>query len=216
MDNPQKPVWDHHGLGMKRLTSFLRRVLLHRRLLAGVAAMVCVLAVCSVASGPDGPTTEVWVARQRIPAGQTITEADLSLVTAPSRLVPSGAVTSASQAAGQMAAAAVAEGAIVTHDTLVASSRASPGTVIVELTASPQILAIVEAGDHVSVFLTDHATGQTQTVRGIRVVTIPRPDSSGPFSTTGSTGHLLVEAPEAIASQIAAGSSAGSVAVAVE
>ncbi len=200
---------------MKNLTSLLRRILLHRRPLAAVAAMTCVFAVCSVVSDSTATTVDVYVAVERIPAGTTVTEPNLRRLSVPAELVPAGAITAASQVVAQMTVGAVPEGGILTQDSVISLTQATNGSVIMPMAVSPQILSVVRPGDHVSVFITGHTAGQVEVVRGIRVVTIPQAEGSGFLS--GSPGdYLLVEVPEDIASQIAVSTTSGSVTVALE
>jgi hypothetical protein len=133
----------------------------------------------------------------------------------PVELVPEGALTDLAAVEGQMTAGPVPAGAILTQDGLVTASQAAPGHVVIPLTVSPQVLAIIQAGDQVSVFLTDQATNQVSVSRGVRVVTVPSDAASGVFSTS-TADFILVEVPEALAKQVSAAGSIGSVTVAIE
>jgi hypothetical protein len=114
-----------------------------------------------------------------------------------------------------MTAGPVPAGAIVTEDALVTASQAAPGHVVIPLTVSPQVLAMIQAGDQVSVFLTDQATNQVTVARGVRVVTVPADAASGVFSASAGD-FILVEVPESLARQLSAAGSIGSVTVAIE
>jgi len=200
---------------MTHITTVLRRILVHRRLLATLSAMIAVFAICSVVSGHEGQTTTVYTAVARIPPGTTITATQVAKTTVPTTVVPGGAVTSLDALVGQMTAGPVPVGAIVTEDDFVASSQAADGFVIIPVTVSPQILSVIEPGDHVSIFLTEMSTGEVSVARGIRVVTIPAPSSSGMFSPSSSTDFILVEVPEDVAKQMTS-SNLGATTVAIE
>ena len=177
--------------------------------------MVAVLAICSIATGHEGPTTTVYTALARIPPGTAITATQVGRSAVPSNLVPEGAITSLDSLTGQMTAGPIPAGAIVTNDDFVAASQASDGSVIIPLTVSSQILSVIKPGDHVSIFLTNMSTGEVAVARGIRVITIPASSSSGMFSSSGSGDFILVEVPENVAKQMTS-STVGSTTVAIE
>jgi len=188
---------------------------MHRRLLAVLAAMVCVFAVCVIASGRNGNTLAVYTAVQGIPPGTTLTEDQVRLTTIPAGLAPDGAVTTVAQIAGRMTAGPIPAGAILADADFVAATQAAAGYVIIPLTVSPELLTILNPGDHVSVFLTDFTTKAVEVARGLRVVTIPQPSGSGLFGSS-TASFVLVEVPEAVASQISGASSGSSTTVAIE
>lgn len=201
---------------MKHITTFLRRLLAHRRVLATASAMICVLAICSIVTGHEGATASVYAAVARIPPGTNIVSSQVRKVSVPVGVVPDGAITSLADLADQMTAGPIPAGAIVTLDDFVSSSQADDGFVIIPLTVSSQILTVLKPGDHVSVFLSNTASGEVTVARGIRVVTIPAPTSSGMFSSSNSSDFILVEAPEDIARQMTSSSGLGSTTVAIE
>ncbi|MDR2931458.1 MAG: SAF domain-containing protein [Propionibacteriaceae bacterium] len=201
---------------MNRLTTYLRRVMLHRRALAALSAMASVLALCAVLQGAGGSTCRVLVVTTRLEAGVTPTTSQVETRAVPSDLAPDGALTDIDWLADHVTAAAIPSGAILTEDDFIGQSQTSPGAVVIPLSVSPQILAAIQPGSRISVFFTDLSTGQATVARGIRVVTTPTNTGSGPFSTGGSTQSILVEVPEATAGQINAAASVGSVSVAIE
>ena len=177
--------------------------------------MVAVLSICSVYTGHEGSTTTVYTALARIPPGTTITATQVGTTAVPSDIVPEGAITSLDSLSGQMTAGPIPAGAIVTNDDFVATSQVDDGFVIIPLTVSSQILSVVKPGDHVSIFLTNMSTGEVAVARGIRVITIPAPSSSGMFSSSASGDFILVEVPEDVAKQMTS-STLGSTTVAIE
>ena len=136
------------------------------------------------------------------------------MVAVPVELVPLGAITSLDQLQNRMTAAPVPLGAILTEDSFVATSQAKPGTVIIPIAVSTQILPLLAPGQLIAVFCTNH-TGEATVTRGVRVVTIPAAGSSGVFSSGGSN-IILVEVPEALATRIASTGDLGTVTVAIE
>ena len=201
---------------MTHITTFLRRILVHRRLLATLSAMACVAAICTIAAGHGGPTETVYTAVSHIPPGTAITAAQVAKTAVPVGLVPDGAITSLDDLTGQMTAGPIPAGAIVTADDFVAASQAGDGFVIIPLTVSSQILSVIKPGEHVSIFLTDMSTGEVTVARGIRVITVPAASSSGMFSSGSSADFILVEVPEDIAKHMTSSSGIGSTTVAIE
>lgn len=189
---------------------------MHRRLLAALAAMLSVFAICTIASGHASDTIQAYTAIQRIPGGTTLTESQLQKTAIPAALAPDGWIASAADLVGRMTAGPIPAGAIVTTDSLVAASQAADGFVIIPVSVSSQLLAVLSPGDHVSVFLSNLTTGEAQVVRGVRVVTIPQPGSSGIFSSGGSSQFILVEVPDDAAAMITTASSTGTTTVAIE
>jgi flagella basal body P-ring formation protein FlgA len=177
--------------------------------------MVCVFAVCSIATGRGTVTVEVLTAAGRVPAGTTITSGQVRTTSVPATLVPDGAVTRLADVTGQMTAAAIARGAILTTDNFVAPAQAAAGHVIISIPVAVETLTILKPGDHVSLFLSNSATGEVVVARGVRVVTIPTSSSSGLFSSGGAS-VILAEVPEDIATQITSAGGLGSTTVAIE
>ena len=178
--------------------------------------MVCVFAVCSVAKSDQGPTTTVYTALVRIPAGTVLANSQARTTAVPVGLVPAGALTSLSEVSGQMTQGPIPVGAILTQDDFVSSSQAEQGYVIIPLSVSPQVLSVLKPGDKVSIFVSNPATGEVAVTRGARVVTIPAETSSGMFSSGSSGSFALIEVPEATATQLTSIGSMGSTTVAIE
>ena len=178
--------------------------------------MVCVVAICTIASGHEGPTATVYTAVAHIPPGTTLTSTQVVKTAVPTDLVPEGAITSVDAVTGQMTAGPIPAGAIVTEDDFVAAAQAEAGFVIVPLNVSSQILSVIKPGERVSIFLTNVSTGEVTVARGIRVITIPAPSSSGMFTSGSSADFILVEVPEDIAKQMTSSSGLGSTTVAIE
>jgi len=188
---------------------------MHRRILATVSAMVCVFA-CLLAVQHTGPTSQVYTAASRIPPGATLVSSDVRKTAVPTDLVPAGAITSWSDLADQMTTGPIPAGAILTTDNFVAASQAADGFVILPLTVTAQVLAIVKPGDHVSIFVSNPSTGNVSVARGIRVITIPATGSSGFLSSSSSGSFILVEVPDQVASQLTAAGGMASTTVAIE
>jgi len=178
--------------------------------------MVCVLAICSLITHRDGPTTSVYVAVSRISPGVGVTEVQVRKTPVPSALVPVGAITSLEGLSDQMTTGPVAAGAILTEDDFVASAQADAGFVILPLTVSTQMLTVLRPGDHVSIYMSNPATGEVGVARGVRVVTMPTNSSSGLFTSSGGDNFILVEVPDDVAATMNAAGGMGSTTVAIE
>ena len=198
---------------MKHLKVVLNKLLIHRRVLASVAAMVSVFAICAHVGGGGSTMVDAYAATSRIPPGSLVDSAQVHSVLVPIELLPQGVVTDISSLAGQMTAAPIPAGAILTADHFVAASQATPGAVIIPLTVSAQLLTILNPGDHVSVFFTNLTTGEVSHTGGIRVVTIPA-GGSGMFSSGGD--YILVEVASSIATEITAAAAMATITVAIE
>ncbi|MDR0959968.1 MAG: SAF domain-containing protein [Propionibacteriaceae bacterium] len=207
---------------MTSLTRVLRRITLYRRAMAVIATMACVFCLAAAASGKGGPTTTVVTAAHRIAPGTTITADDLVEIEAPSDLVPDNALTSGAEAIGRIATSGAGSGVILTRDDILGDDSAAitPGAVVVPIRiANDDIISLIRPGGTIRLFLTDPLTGEITGVPGIRVVTIPQPAASGSGLMGGSTSSpdtVLIEAPEALAAQIATAAAGSTMTVAIE
>jgi len=201
-------------VGVKYLSRWLRRLMVHRRVLAGLVGGLAVLIVASSIHGTAEARVSVCTSSGRIAGGTTLTPGLLVLTGVPVGLVPDGALTSPDQAIGRMAGGPIAAGAIVTEDDLVDPAQAEPGNVIIALAVSSPLIGLIHPGDHVSVFLSA-PDGSVEVSRGLRVVTVPLPDNSG-FLSSDTAGTILVEVPEAVAIRLTANSDLSPPRVAIE
>jgi len=176
-----------------------RRLLAHRRLLAGLLTAVAV-AVGVRAVAPAGPeTVALTVAAHDLAAGSTVSTADLTTTDVPPGAVPDGALA---EAAGSVLAAPVRRGEPITDARLVgpALTSAHPG-----LTALPVRLpdgamaALLEPGDRIDLYAVATAgdaaaaSGEaTRVAAGVLVLAVPPPKESASTPGAALSGRLVV------------------------
>lgn len=186
---------------------FRRRVLVHRRPLAALAAAVAVVAGVH-ATGPAPPATVgVWTARTALASGHQIVAADLVRVRFLTRSAPPSRVRSVRAALGRTVATPVGAGEPVTAGHLLGPAllRGHPGTVAVPVRVTdPAVVGLLRVGDRVGVLATDLQGRDEATVLApdATVLALPR---SGGDPGTGLPGRLVVLAvPPGLAALLAA------------
>ena len=176
------------------LLSLGRAVSWHRRKLAVLAALAAVLTGLAAAA-PDGPPTlSVVRATSELPGGTRIAGADLELAHVVAADAPRGALTDPAEAVGQLLAAPVAEGQIITPAALTtARAVTSGGRVVAPLRlADADLAALLRPGDQVDVIAADPQSAQADVVaRAVRIVTVPRADPDESSQTTAGTLILI-------------------------
>lgn len=187
--------------------SFHRRVLVHRRPLAALAAAVAVLAGVHATAPAPPPTVAVWTARQALPSGHVLTAADLVRVPFRPGTAPADRLGSARAAVGRTVAAPLGAGEPVTAGRLLGPAllRGHPGTVAVPARVTdPAVVGLLRVGDRVSVLATDPQGTEDATVLApdATVLALPRSASD---AGTGLPGRLVVFAvPREAAPRLAA------------
>jgi pilus assembly protein CpaB len=158
------------------------------------------------ASRPDGgPPIEVVTAARPLARGTVLTEDMLGLVTIPSRFAPPGAVRDAGRVVGRVAAAALAEGEVVTGLRL-AGGGAGPTAATVpagmRAVQVPVAFAVgVKPGDLVDVIATFGGGGAHTEVTGeaFEVLGVDRDGggggSFGGAASSSSVGLVLLVTP---------------------
>jgi len=178
------------------LLSLGRAVSWHRRKLAVLAALAAVLTGLAGAA-PDGPPTlSVVRATSELPGGTRIAGADLELAHVVAADAPRGALTDPAEAVGQLLAAPVVEGQIITPAALTtARAVTSRGRVVAPLRlADADLAALLRPGDHVDVIAADPQSAQADVVaHGVRVVTVPRADNPDDSSQATAGTLILIE-----------------------
>ena len=176
------------------LLSLGRAVSWHRRKLAVLAALAAVLTGLAAAA-PDGPPTlSVVRATSELAGGTRLADADLELAHVVAADAPRGALTDPAAAVGQLLAAPVAEGQIITPAAFTtARAVTSRGRVVAPLRlADADLAALLRPGDQVDVIAADPQSAQADVVaRAVRVVTVPRADSDESSQTTAGTLILI-------------------------
>lgn len=205
---PVRGAGRHRG-GLRRALDGVRRaVLLRRRPLAAVLAVVAVLTGVRAATAPPEPTVGVLVAARDLPGGAPLTDADLERRALPVQGVPRGSTGDAAALVGRTLAAPVREGEPVTDVRVVAEGLLAgyPSLVAAPVRiADAGAVRLLRVGDRVDVVATDPADGRAEVAtEAAPVVALPRGRRGGDDSTTLSGGALVVLAvPRATAVELA-------------
>lgn len=164
-----------------------QRVLIHRRLLAGVLALLAVVLGLQAARPAAPPTASLTVARHDLPAGAVLTADDLTTVAVPPDAVPAGAQRSAD---GRVLASALRRGEPITDRRLVGPGLTAghPDLVAVPVRLPDAgMAALLRVGDHVRLFGTDAQSGETSTVADdALVLALPAAGGTDDDSVSGS------------------------------
>jgi Flp pilus assembly protein CpaB len=192
-----------------------RRTALLRRAAAGLLAATALVLALVPAQGSPG--TPVVVAARDLPSGTPLVEADLAVVTWPTRLVPAGALLRPAEAGGRTLAGAARAGEPLTDVRLVGPEAAvrpagTDAAVPVRL-ADPDVARLLVAGSRVDVVTPGPAAERPVVLAAdAAVLTVlaaePEPGGRNP------PGRLvLVALPRADAARVAAASLTDQVAV---
>lgn len=142
-----------HRLSSLRL-AVRRGVLRRRRSLAALCAVIAVGAGLRATQPPEPPTVALSVAAHDLPAGRTLTGADLTELRVPPAAVPDGA-GDRSGLLGRSLAAPVRRGEPITDRRLVDDSLTAgyPGRAVVPVRLPDAAAAgLLRPGDHVSIW----------------------------------------------------------------
>ncbi|MFN2557808.1 MAG: SAF domain-containing protein [Nitriliruptorales bacterium] len=143
------------------------------RLVILLAALLIVLAVAGrgAARSPWGPPTGVLVARSDLPAGHVLQGADLAVATWPSRLVPAGSPSEASEITGTHLAMGLPAGSLLTSTHLAAAGLAAglpAGHVAVSVKLSDGVT--VGSGQQVDLMTLDRGGGAIRLASDARIL----------------------------------------------
>jgi Flp pilus assembly protein CpaB len=192
------------------LRELRRAVAWRRRLLtAGLLAGSVAFALHALAPPPP-PGALVVVAARDVAPGATLQPRDLKVVSWPAGSVPEGALRSAGQATRRPVVSAVRRGEVLTDVRLVgpASLRGlEPGLVAAPVRiADTDAVALLAAGDHVDVLAAtvEGGTEARLVAAGVRVLSVPRPTSTGFGVGLGDGALLLLATTSPTAARLAA------------
>lgn len=184
---------------LTRLTALSRRVrrrlLAHRRLLAFLLTAAAVATGLHAARPAPPPTVALTVAARDLPAGTTLTPSDLATVRVPPGGVPDDA---RDDPVGETLAAPLRRGEPITGVRLVGPSLTTGHP---ELTAVPvrfpdaAMAGLLHAGDRVDLYVTDPASGRTESVMHDALVLALPHESETPGQnavTNGLQGRLVI------------------------
>lgn len=185
-----------------------RRVLLHRRPLAALAAAGAALLALQATSPVAEPTVTVWAAARSLPGGALLTGTSVHPVRVPPDLVPQGAVRDPEVVLGRPLAAPVTEGELLTDLRVVGPglSAAYPGSTAVPVRfADAEVVDLLRPGDRVDVVAAPaDGRGAEPRVLVTDVAVVAVPEAGETSAGPGSPGRLVVLAvPDAAASDVA-------------
>ena len=157
-----------------------------------VATLAAVLTGLTALAPPRPATVSVVTAARLLPAGATISAADLDQTALPAKAVPEGAWTDPTELIGQKVAGPVPSRQVLTSSALLRQRSAGRSTVVAPLPlADDRVTALLEAGDVVDVLAAQTETGKTRVIASaVRVVTGAIEASD---DTAESGGLVLVE-----------------------
>lgn len=187
---------------MTLLKDLARAVERYRRVLAALAAAVCVLAAISATSAAQTPTRQVVVATHDLPAGTTLTTADLDLRRLRASDVPDRAAAGVDELVGKVVAGGHARGAVMTELSVVTGRAASaPGRVVIAVKATDsEVTRLASAGLRVALLAPGGGGGLI--TDDALVVAVPQPAPAGPLGTGGESRVLLVDVEAGIAERL--------------
>ncbi|WP_051217905.1 SAF domain-containing protein [Nocardioides insulae] len=173
-----------------------RQLLIRRRLLAALFAVVAVAAGLQSVAPPAPATAPLTVAARDLPAGATLLAADLTTVAAAPDLVPDGTAP-AGDLVGQTLAAPVRRGEAITDRRLVGGSfltgRPDGLSALPVRITDPGAAGLVEAGQRIDLLATDPTSGRTRVVApDALVLAVPPVEESADSVMEGTTGRLVI------------------------
>lgn len=201
---------------MRRLlTSIASFVSWHRRAVGAILAAGAVLLLATALRTPT-PTTAVVVTASDLPAGHTLTSADLTVGQLPPGAVPADAVLSPSDIEGRTTAVPLSAGTILQPGLLGGDHSTAEGSAVVPiLVADEGLRAMLRPGDTVSL-VAPGPEGLIVVASGARVVALPEAEQAGSQVALASGRQselILVEVPEAEAGEVASLGQAGEMSV---
>ena len=196
------------GRPLRVLRRLHRRVLLHRRLLAALAAGAAVLVGLQAVAPAPPRTVTVWTAQRDLVGGTTLADGDLAPTRFDPDVVPAGAVRDPAAIVGRVLAAPMTRGEVLTRVSTLARGllRGYPGATAVPLRITDAATVdLLRVGDRISLVVADPDGRRTPSrlVDDVPIVAIPSSPDSGIGS--GTPGRLVVAAiPSTQASAVAA------------
>lgn len=168
-----------------------RAVLGHRRLIAFALTAAAVLLGTRSLAPPPPPTQQVEVASRDLPAGTTLTSADLTTRRMPLGIAPEGAVR---HPQGRVLAGGLRRGEPITDVRLVGRSLAAPGLSAVPVRLPDAAMAaLLTPGDRVDLYATDPSAGGTTSIaRDALVLAVPGEKDATNAVTSQLGGRLVV------------------------
>lgn len=187
------------------LTSLASFVSWHRRAIGALLAAAAVLLTVSALRAPT-PTTPVLVIATDLPAGHTLTAADVSQRHIPTEALPDETFTDAEPPLGRPLAVDLSAGTVLQKGFLIADRVAAPGRAIVPISiVGDGVRALLSPGQAIT--LVAQGPEGTHVLTGdARVVALPPTDApTGQLgaATSQPSSTLLVDVPQADAAMVA-------------
>ena len=176
-----------------------RRLLAHRRLLAGLLTALAVAAGLRAVAPAEPATVTLTVAAHDLAAGETVSTGDLTTADVPPGAVPDGAVEAA---AGAVLAAPVRRGEPITDARLVGPTLTAghPGLVALPVRLPDGAMAgLLEPGDRIDLYAVaasgdagESAGEATRVADDVLVLAVPAQKGDANSVTPGLGGRLIV------------------------
>jgi Flp pilus assembly protein CpaB len=181
----------------------MRAAAWHRRLVAGALTAIAVASALSALAPAPPRVIAVLTAASDLPAGVTLTNADLRTVELPARVLPQGVLRGSETVVGRVLAAPMRRGEPLTDVRLVGAalvgSLGGAGEVATPVRiADPAVARLLQPGDVVDVLAASTRPGGSAAAAvvaaGVRVLAVPNPSSAGAGMDDGAL-VVLATAP---------------------
>lgn len=192
-------------------SAIARAVRWHRRKLAALSAVLCVLTMGAALRPPVDEGIDLLVTARAVDAGATLEASDLRLVRVPSGLTPQGHLSDPSPLVGRVVAAPLPRGLPVTEFSVVSAHEGvGKGELLVPVKVQDaSMLSLVRAGDRVTVVAAGQDGAAVTLAERVRVASVPA------ASEGSGGGTILVACEKAVSARLAAWASGGPLGIAL-
>lgn len=187
---------------MKPLVWVGRLVSLHRRWFAALLAGLAAWSLYQALQTPAPPGETVVVASRDIPAGEVVTESDLTVTQLPTDALPEDYFQDQQVVVGQSTGYRISARSILQPGMFAERAQADTGRSIVPITVDDDSLRSSLVPGTTIWLVVDDGTGAEVLTREAVVVAEPVMEESG-FSTQSEDAILLVDVPESLAPEVA-------------
>ncbi|NLE98170.1 MAG: hypothetical protein GX596_09325 [Propionibacterium sp.] len=198
---------------MKLWHKFTSFVSWHRRLIAALAAALCVAGIVALAQAPPPAGEPVVAAAGQLPAGHRLTDADLTLVDVPSHLITDTTLRSIDDALDATTTVALDPGQPITGHALLRGGAADEGRALVPIAVpEDELRALLRPGTTVSLIV---ALGEAPELvtNDARVAALGAEASGTLAGAQSGRGMVVVDVPGEVASVVAVLGQSGQLAV---
>lgn len=186
----------------------------HRRVVAALAAALCVAGIVGVAQAPPPAGEPVVAARAPIPVGHRLTEDDLTLVDVPPHLITDSALRGLDDAVGAVTAVALDEHQPITGHALLRGGTAEDGRALVPIrVADDDLRSLLIPGTTASLVVALGEAPQVVTNQARVATPATQPGGGTLSSAQSSRGMIVVDVPSDVASVVAVLGQSGQLAV---